>query len=155
MTPCNVRTSCCDGCHALEDIAQVDAHGAALFLGTEEFDLVELALQIGKESVELLLGRRRRLLRHGERQFAALLLEPFVADDHHRLRQIERGKGRIDRQREDAVGARHLVVFQPVALAPEHDGDVLAGRHARRHLGRRLRRADHGFGLIVIARGRR
>ena len=90
----------------------------------------------------------------GERQFAARLLEPFVADDHHRLRQIERGEGRIDRQREDAVGARHLVVLQPVALAPEHDGDILAGRHPRRHFGRRLRRPDHGLGLVVVARGR-
>ena len=37
----------------------------------------------------------------------------------------------------------------------EHDGDVLAGRDARRHFGRRLRRADHLLGLVVIARGRR
>ena len=48
--------------HALEDIAQVDAHGAALFLRAEELDLFQFALQIGKERIELLLGRRRRLL---------------------------------------------------------------------------------------------
>ena len=57
--------------HALEDIAQVDAHGAALLLGPEKFDPLELALEIGKERVELLLGRRRRFFRHGEWQFAA------------------------------------------------------------------------------------
>ncbi len=57
--------------HALENIAQVHAHGAALFLGAEKFDLVELALEIGEQCVELLLGRRRRFLRASERQFAA------------------------------------------------------------------------------------
>ncbi len=54
--------------HALKDVAQVDAHGAALFLGAEEFDLFQLAFEIGKEGVELLLGRRRRTARHVEGQ---------------------------------------------------------------------------------------
>ena len=40
-------------------------------VGPEKLDLVELALQIGEERIELLLGGRRRLLRRGERQLAA------------------------------------------------------------------------------------
>ena len=86
---------------------------------------------------------------------AALQLEPFVADDHHRLRQIKRGESRIDRQRDDGVGERHLVVFQPVALAAEDDGHVFASGDARRRFRRRRVGADHGLGLVVIARGRR
>ena len=57
--------------HAREDIAQVDAHGAALFLRAEELDLLELAFEIGKKRVELLLGRRRRFVRHGNGSIAA------------------------------------------------------------------------------------
>ena len=81
-------------------------------------------------------------------------LEPFIGDDHHRLRQIERGEGRIDRQGENAVGKRDFVVFQPVALAAEDDGDVFAGGDARRHQRRGLGGADDRLGLIVGARGR-
>ena len=94
-----------------------------------------------------------RLLRHGERQRAAgRQLEPFIGDDQHRLREIERGEGRIDRQRDDAVGQRDLVVLEPVALAPEHHADRLAGRDLRRHQrGRRLRRY-HRLGLVVRPR---
>ncbi len=137
-------------------LRRLTTHGAALFLRAEKFDLFQLALEIGKEGVELLLGRRRRTPRHVEGQFRpALQLEPFVADDHHRLREIKRGEGRIDRQRDDGVRQRHLVVFQPVALAAEDDGDVFAGGDARRRFRRRRVGADHGLGLVVIARGRR
>ena len=75
----------------------------------------------------------RRSDRHGERQRAAgRELEPFVGDDHHRLGEIERGEGRIDRQGDDPVGERDLVVFQPDALAAEQDADGLARRDPRR-----------------------
>ena len=94
-----------------------------------------------KNASSCCFGAGGDLLRHRERQRAAAReLEPFVADDHHRLRQIERGEGRIDRQRDDAVGERDLVVFQPVALAAEHERDVLAGGDPRRHRGAPPRR---------------
>ena len=81
------------------------------------------------------------------------MLEPLVADDHHGLREIKRGKGRIDRQRDDHVGERDLVVFKPDALAPEQDRDLLAARHALRDRDGRRIGADDGFCLIVAARG--
>ena len=65
-------------------------------------------------------------------------LEPFVGDDHHRLRQIERGEGRIDRQRQDAIGERDLVVLKPVALAAEDDGDRSRRRRYAARSARRL-----------------
>ena len=80
-------------------------------------------------------------------------LGPFVGDDHHGLRQIERREGGIDRQGEDAVGKRDLVILEPVALTAEHDGDGFAGGNLRRHQGCRLGRADHGLGLVVRAGG--
>ncbi len=89
MTPCRRANILRRRRDALKDIAQVDDHDAALFLRPEEFDLFQFAFQIGEESLKLLLGRRRRSLRLGKRQFTAGALEPFVADDHHRLRQVE------------------------------------------------------------------
>ena len=79
-------------------------------------------------------------------------LAPLVADDQHRLRQVERGEGRIDRQRDDTVGERDFVVLEPVALAPEHHADALAGRDLRRHQLRRLLRRHHRLGLVVRPR---
>ena len=76
-------------------------------------------------------------------------LEPFVGDDDDGLRQIERGEARIDRQRENAVRKRDLVILEPVALAAEHEGDCFAPCNPRRHLRRRLRRADDRLGLVV------
>ena len=120
--------------HAVEDVAQVDHHGVALVGGPEIFDPLQFAFEIGEEGEQLLARRGRGFLRHRERQRAAgRELAPFVADDQHRLRQVERGEGRIDRQRDDAVGKRDLVVLEPVALAPEHHADALAGRDLRRH----------------------
>src|SRR5262249_10936608 len=40
--------------HALEDIAQVDAHGPSLFLGTEELNPFQLTFEIGEKRIELL-----------------------------------------------------------------------------------------------------
>ena len=60
-------------------------------------------------------------------------LEPFVADQQHRLRQVERGKAGIDREGDDPVGERDLLVLQAVALAAEQDAGPAAGcRHAPR-----------------------
>ena len=86
-------------------------------------------------------------------RLAACKLEPLVGHDHHGLRQVERSEGRIDRQGDDAVGQRHLVVLEPIALAAEQDRDGFACRNARRHQRRRLRRADDRLGLVMGARG--
>ena len=81
-------------------------------------------------------------------------LEPLVGDDHHGLRQVERGEGGIDRQGEDAVGQRDLVIFKSIALAAEHDRDCFAGSDPRRHQRGSLLRPDHRFRLVVGAGGR-
>ena len=95
----------------------------------QEFDLVEFADQIVEEGLHLVLRGRLGALRHRERQLAAgRELEPFVADQQHRLRQVERGEAGIDRKSDDAVGERDLLVLQPVALAAEQDADLAAGR---------------------------
>ena len=88
----------------------------------------------------------------GERQPGAGELEPFIGDDHHGLPEIERGEGRIDRQGDDAVGERDLVVLQADALAAEQDADGLAGRDPRRREPRRLAGVDHRLGLVVRPR---
>ncbi len=85
--------------HAREDVAQVDLHGLALVGRAEELDLLQLVLEIGEEGEQLLARRGIRFARHAERQRAAgRQLEPLIGDDHHRLREIERREGRIDRQ---------------------------------------------------------
>ena len=122
---------------------------------TEILDALQFAFEIGEEGQQLLFRRRRRLLRRHKRQAAgAAELEPFVAHDHHRLRQIERSEGRVDRQRHDRIGETDLVVFQAVALAPEHQRDLLTRRNARRRKPRGLVRAEYRLGLVMRARGR-
>ena len=72
-------------------------------------------------------------LGHRERQRArGRELEPFIADQQHRLRQVERGKARIDREGDDAVGERDLLVLQAVALAAEQDAGLAAACDMRR-----------------------
>ena len=71
ITPCRVWMSCRVALHAVEDVAQVDQHGVALVGGPEVFDPLELALEIVEEGEQLLARRRRRFLRHRERQHAA------------------------------------------------------------------------------------
>ena len=45
------------------------------------------------------------------------------------------------------------MVFEPVALAPEQDGDVFAGRAMLRHFGRGAAAPTTGLGLVMGARG--
>ena len=92
--------------HPGEDVAQVDQHGVALLGRAQEFDLVELAHQIVEEGLHLVLRGALGAFGHRERQRAfGRKLEPLIADQQHRLRQVERGKARIDRKGDDAVGA--------------------------------------------------
>src|SRR5499427_5192571 len=142
--------------HARENVAQIDQHGCALVERAEIFDLIELAFEVGEERLQLLFAGRFRLLRHGEGKRAARReLEPLVGHDRDRLGEIERGKGRVDGKGDDAVGERHLVIFEAVALASEQHGDALAGGHVRRQQGGRSVRCDHGFRLVMGARRRR
>jgi hypothetical protein len=92
-------------------------------------------------------------LRHRERQRARRKLEPLIADQQHRLRQIERGEAGIDRKGDDPVGERDLLVLQAVTLAAEQDADLAAARDLGRDLARGGGRRDDGLGLIVGARG--
>jgi len=70
----------------------------------EELDAIEFAHQVLEERLHLVLGGARRALGHGKWQRALRCkLEPFVAHQKHRLRQIERGKARIDGKSDDAV----------------------------------------------------
>ena len=97
-----------------------------------------------KKAVELFLGGGPRVgrLQAGSfesRQFRRLLaqglrlvLVPFIAHQQHRLRDVDRGEGRIDRRRHDHVSQRHLVVVRAPALAPEQHRHLLAARNAAR-----------------------
>src|SRR5665811_2355734 len=49
--------------------------------------------------------------------------EPFIADQEHRLRQVERGKAGIDRKGDDAACQRHLLVLQALTPASPQDTD--------------------------------
>jgi hypothetical protein len=75
--------------------------------------------------------------------------KPFIAHQEHGLGEVERGKARIDGKGDDAVGARHLVIHQPPALAAEQDAGLSAAAEVGDDLlGRRLR-TQHGLGLVM------
>ena len=108
--------------HPGEDVAQIDQHGLALLARAQKFDLVELPDQIVEEGLHLVLRRRLGTFGHRERQAAAgRKLEPFIAGQEHGLRQIERGKTRVDRKGNDPVGKRDLLVLESITLAPKQD----------------------------------
>ena len=113
--------SCWVGCMRAKDVAQVDQHGRALVRAAGRIRSCSSSRsRLAKKACSCCLPRRLRLLRHGEGQRAGRReLEPLVGDDQHRLGEIERGEGRIDRKGDDAVGERDLVVLEAVALAPE------------------------------------
>ena len=103
-----------------------------------------------------MLRRGLGALGHCERQRApGRKLEPFIADQQHRLRQIERGEAGIDREGDDAVGERDLLVLQAIALAAEQYADLAAIAAPARDLARGGFRGDHGLGLIMRPRGGR
>ena len=131
--------SCCVGSMRVKMLRRLICMVSRLSAGRKNSTFSSSRSSESKNASSCCFGAGGGFLRHGEGQFfAGRELEPFVGDDHHRLRQIERGEGRIDRQGDDAIGERDLVVLEPVALAAEHDGDGLAGGDARRHLRPRL-----------------
>ena len=54
--------------------------------------------------------------------------KPFVAQDQHGLGEIERGEGRIHRDRDDGFGNGDVLVVQARFLAPEEDSAAFPGR---------------------------
>ena len=103
---------------------------------------------------ELLLGRRPAAAAPQQLGWRGTPRHiPFIADDKHRLRQVERGKSGVERHPEHRVGERYVVVQKAGALRAEHHpagllggepGAHFAGRLARHHLA-----ADHA----TVARG--
>ena len=140
---------------ALEQVAHVAHHPGPLLRGLVEAGLVEFAFEMVEEAFEFLLGggprvrraqsRRldRRQLGRAEPDRGRLPLVPFIADQQHRLRDVERGEGRIDRRADDAVGEHHLVIVEAPALATEQDAEALALANPRPHVGPRQLRRDH------------
>ena len=62
-------------------------------------------------------------------------LEPLVAAQQHRLRQVERGVSRVRRKGDDRVGDRDFVVVEAGALRAEQNAVLLAGSEAGRAHG--------------------
>ena len=140
--------------HPGEDVAQIDQHGVALLHRTQKLHLVELGDQIVEERLHLVAGGALGAFGHGKRQRAAGgLLEPLIAGQQHRLRQIERGEGRIDRKSDDPAGERHFLVGEAPALAAEQDRGGAALPDLSDDLAGRRLRPDHGLGLVMGARG--
>ena len=83
------------------------------------------------------------------------MLEPLIADQQHRLRQVERGEARVDRKGDDPVGERDLLVLESVALTAEQDAGPATAGGMRDDLARRFHRRDHRLGLVVGAGGGR
>ncbi len=81
-------------------------------------------------------------------------LEPLVGDQQHRLGEVEREEGRVDRDAEHGIGQHELVVGEPGALGAEQEARAQAGGERRARLLRRGARADHGLGELARARGR-
>ena len=68
---------------------------------------------------------------------------PFIAQQKRALRQVERGKLRIDRHRNNRVRQHHIAVFQTRPLRPKQNRDPSAlPNQTPRHLHRPLRRHD-------------
>ena len=140
--------------HPRKNVAQVDQHGLALLARAQEFDLVEFPDQIVEEGLHLVLRGRLGPFGHREREVTAgRQLEPLVADQQHRLRQVERGKTRVDREGDDPVGERDLLVLQAVALPAEQDAGPAAAADMGHDLGCGFHRGDHRLGLVMGAGG--
>ena len=96
-----------------------------------------------KKRMSSLLGRRLRMAARPARRAASRRrLEPFIADQQHRLRQVERGEGRIERHAQHRVGERDVLVHKPGALRPEQDAAGLARGDEARGSRRRPRAAS-------------
>ncbi|MFK4726594.1 hypothetical protein ABIE89_007694 [Bradyrhizobium niftali] len=146
--------SCLVGSIRVKMLRRVHQHGVALLGRAEEFDPVELPDQVVEEGLHLVLRGPLGTLGHGVRQLARRRqLEPFIADQQHGLGEVERGKTRIDREGDDAVGEPDLLVGQPPALAAEQDTGLAPYGDVPRDLGGGSFRPHHRLGLVMGACG--
>src|SRR5690606_35552335 len=114
------------------------------------FQVVEQALQRHL--------RRRRDLRAPEGEVEFVLhacLHPLIRHEQHRLGDIERGEGRIDREGHDLVGEADLFVVEPEALASEQDAGLLASSKTLAQYLAGFDGATHRLETVALARGRR
>ncbi len=139
----------------MEDVAKVALHDRHLGDGAEEAAPFQLVLEEAEEALHHLARGRRRALAHGETPGVALRgAQPLVADEQHRLRQVQRTVGRINRKGDDGVGRTDLVVVHAGAFGSEQDAVALAGAQRRRGLRHRFGRRADALLLAALARGR-
>ena len=90
----------------------------------EEAGRVERRFEMLEQPDQVLL-RRRDGPSVGKRQCPFIGREtgqpPLVAEQQHRLGEVERGEARIDREGQDLVGERQVLVVEPGPLAAEQD----------------------------------
>ena len=99
MTPCSVWMSCCVGCMREKMLRRLICMVSRLSGGRKNSTFSSSCSRLSKKASSCWRGAASRLLRHAQTAGAAgRELEPLVGDDHHRLREIERGEGRVDRQ---------------------------------------------------------
>jgi hypothetical protein len=76
---------------------------------------------------------------------------PFVSHEEDALREVERGEGGVDRDGDDGVRPRDVVVLEARALGAEEDGDTASGRDPGLSLAHRLLGRQDGLGKIAVA----
>mmetsp|Transcript_39405 Transcript_39405/g.124478 ORF Transcript_39405/g.124478 Transcript_39405/m.124478 type:complete len:329 (-) Transcript_39405:160-1146(-) len=80
---------------------------------------------------------------------------PLVADQQHRLREVEGREAGESGDRDDGVRRVELRVAQPIFLAPKHEPDPLAARYRRGGQRHRLSRRVDGNAALARPRCRR
>ena len=81
-------------------------------------------------------------------------LEPLVADQQHRLGEVDRGIGRVGRHDHQRLGARRVVVVEPALLAPEQERRALARAMEIAQPSGRRARGEHRLHHVAHPRGR-
>ena len=126
---------------ALHDHLQRAHHALAPIGGAKEVRRIELAHQVLDQLIELALGGAARWRAGLPQRCRGAGLEPLVADQQHRLGQVERAEVGIERHAQHGVGEDQVVVGKAGALRPEQHADpaALAQRGARLARGSRPR----------------
>ena len=149
-TPCSVCMSCLVGSIRVKMLRRLTSMVSRFSAGRRNSTLSSSRTRLSKNACIWCCEARLGALGHRERQRArGRQLEPFIADQQHRLRQVERGEAGIDRKGDDAVGERDLLVLQAVALAAEQDADRAAAGDVGHDLARRGFGRDHRLGLVM------
>ena len=104
----------------LEPMAQIAHHARALFLIVEEARGIQFRNQPAQENIQFALGRDMGFIGHQiARRRSFSRHPPFIGEDHHRLRQVERIMFRVQRITHQRIGARQILGFQPGAFGAE------------------------------------